>query len=261
MAAPKIAFNYTIREGRNRRVDLENDTSGELQLADLLKHLKTTLILVSDQVLREEQAKGFDEFPIMLVDNNPRKPISQVSPFGKVEFRARVNIKEALLDIYKGLLHRSKVLTGAYRDSHYVFLNGMQVATNQQSLEAWLNTNPTIKDKDKIRFVNIQPYARKLERYGITAQRSHTKTKKTRKRKGVPQSGGAILAPNGAYQLTARSAKSKYGKNVFIRFVFLPGSTMGLSGVFKTGKKSSAGRPYLYPTISVSVSSRGVIDV
>ena len=168
-------------------------------------------------------------------------------------------MSEIVLETYNALLYRSKVLTGAYKSSHFVFLNGIQVATDLPSLDSWLKTNPQFKNSDTIRFVNIQPYARRLERYGVTAQRSKV-SRRDPGRKGQ-KTGNLVLIPNGTYYLTARAIRSKYKRNSIIKFAFLPGTSLGLSGSFSGGRrgKNSSGRPYLYPSISISVQERGTI--
>lgn len=228
-----------------------------IELKELLEYTKSQLIVISDVTLKEEQAQGFDKKPLLVVDNRPRKPIENVSPLGQIEFIARTDIKEIVVETYKALLFRSKVLTGRYKSSHFVFLNGKQVATDEPSLNLWLNSSPEIKGTDVIRFVNIQPYARKLERYGVTAQRSKPRGEKNRK---YPERK-PVLAPNGTYFLTARAIRAKYKRNSSIKFTFLSGSSLGLSGSFKSGRagRNSAGRPYLYPTIVINVQERGII--
>lgn len=232
----------------------------DIELEDLLKWTKSQLIIISDQVLEEEQAMGFDKDPIMLVDGRKSKNIMNVSPLGKVEFLARQNLTEIILEAYENLLKRSKVLTGLYKASHYVFLNGMQVATDLRTLTMWLDSNPVFKDNDTVRIVNIQPYGRRLELLGVTAQRTQNRKSDISKKRGSGKPAGTFVkVPNGAYQLTARAMRGKYKNNVSIRFTFLPGSSMGLSGSFKNGRKKSKGRPYLYPTLVFNVSGRGLL--
>lgn len=257
-----ISFDVQYRvsdSGRNRPdINLESDAYGEMTLEELLAWTKSALISISLDVLKEEQRNGFDENPIMLVDGRKNKPITSVSPLGKIQFIAAENISEILLDAYEGLLHRSKVLTGKYKASHYVFLNGAQVATDLQSLKTWLGSSPPISPKDIIRIVDIQPYARRLELLGVTAQR--TQSKRQLAGKGSKKKFGTkIKLPNGTYQLTARSMRTKYKNNLGVRFSFIPGNVMGLPGTFKTGK--GAGRPYLYPSIIFTVGERGTNNV
>lgn len=257
----KFSVDLSVQESGKRRPEysIDSDLNGEMTLQDLLEWTKAALIVTADQVLREEQSRGFDTDPILLVDNKRGRDPRTVSPLGQIEFVSRQSLGPILTEIYEGLLKRSKVLTGAYIKSHYVFLNGIQVANDISSLQSWLSTNPEIKDKDTIRFVNIQPYARRLELLGVTAQRSQPKLEDKGRRKKV-KTGQFIKLPNGAYQLTARSIKAKYKQNALIYFKFIPGSSMGLAGTFKSGRrgKNSAGRSYLYPSIVVTVQERGI---
>lgn len=259
--------NYSVYEGARRvPLTLENDLNGEASLEDFLKFTKASLILITDQVFQEEKAKGFDRKPLVVVDGRSNKPIENVHPLGQIELIARMPFADILLAAYEGLLHRSKVVSGRYISSHYVFLNGKQVATSLSSLQNWLNSNPDFKDEDIVRIVNITPYGRRLELLGVTAQRQQNRrstiTKGSKKKNTLRTL--QIRRPNGAYQLTARSLKSKFGKNVDIRFTFLSGSAMGLIGPglsFKNGRagKNSAGRAYLYPTLIFKISERGLL--
>lgn len=247
--------------GKNRpEYTLDSDLRGEITLMDLLLFTKQALIITADEVLREEQALGFDKKPILIVDGYRNKPVQTVNPLGSIKFVARQQFGDMLLDTYEGLLKRSKVLTGRYKDSHYVFWNGIQIATTLEGLKSWIDSNPDIKDKDKIRIVNIQPYARRLELLGVTAQRTNARMdEKGRRRK--QRTGIFFKVPNGAYQLTYRSVRSKYKQNALISFVFLPGTSLGLKGTFKSGRRgrNSAGRPYLYPTIVFQIQERGIL--
>lgn len=262
MAIETFSVDISVEEKGRRRPEytLDTDLQGEITLQDLLEWTKSTLIVTADEVLKDEQSQGFDTEPIMLIDGKRNKNILSVSPLGQIEFVGRQDFAGILLDAYQGLLDRSKVLTGRYKASHYVFLNGIQVATDLPSLQQWLNTNIEFKDNDTVRIVNIQPYGRRLELLGVTAQRSSPKIEEKGRRHKV-KTGIFFKVPNGAYQLTARSMKSKYKQNVGIRFSFLPGSSLGLPGTFKGGRhgKNSAGRPYLYPTIVFTIQERGIL--
>jgi len=257
----RFTVTTSIVDSRNRKAvnPLISDLNGEYTLTELLEHTKASLILISDQVLREEQAAGFDKKPIIAVDRVVGRPLQVVQPLGQVEFTARAQVSDILFATYEAILYRSKVLTGRYKSSNYVFLNGTQVATSMRELEVWFAfAAPAFKQSDIIRFVNIQPYARKLERAGITAQRS--KIRKVTGNKKGKHAGKLLEVPNGTYYLTARAIKAKYKRNSGIRFSFISGASLGLSGVFqKAGRKgkNSAGRPYLYPSITISVSEEG----
>lgn len=247
--------------GKRSNYTFDRDLSGEMTLKDLLDFTRASLIVLSDEVLKSEQAKGFDKNPIMVVDGKRGKGLEQVHPLGKVEFISRKNFGEILLDAYRGLLERSKVLTGLYKASHYVFKNGIQVAVDLPSLEAWVKTTPEFKEGDLIRIVNLQPYARRLELLGVTAGRSRRRLEDPGRRKGE-KTGNLFQRPNGAYQLTSKSISSKYKNNVAIKFSFLPGSSMGLTASFKgSSKKTKRGgvRTYLYPSITFTVREKGIL--
>lgn len=231
----------------------------KMEYADILKWTKSQLITIADQVLEEEQGKGFDKNPVILVDGKKGKNISEVHPLGSIEFVSRQDFGLILPEAYQAILDLSKVLTGRYKDSHQVTWNTATVATDLASLKAWLATGPQIKESDEIRIVNTQPYARKLELRGVTAGRtSMNKKERTFKRKGVTKTI-VVNKPNGAYQLALRRMKSKYKNNVGIFFKFLPGSFLGLSGSFKNGKdEKSKGRPYLYPALIFKIGREGL---
>lgn len=265
MASFGVELSVTENGRRKPEYTLDSDLNGQITLQELLQWTKATLLVTADEVLKEEQAKGFDEEPVLVVDGRRNKPIQSVSPLGQIEFVARSNFGDILIEAYEALIHRSKVLTGQYRDSHYVFHNGKQVAEGNISLNAWLKTNPVFNDKDTIRIVNIQPYARRLELLGVTEQRTQNRRRDLGSR-DKKKAGLKAKMPNGAYQLTTRAIRAKYKQNSGIRFAFLPGTELGLSGSFKGKKgtstrtrKGSLGRSYLYPSIVFTVSSRGII--
>lgn len=254
----KFSVDLQVFEAGRKKpeITLQSDIGGEMTLEDLLAYTKASLIVIADEILREEQDAGFDKEPVMAVDGKVGKPISSVSPLGQVEFTARADVKDIILETYEALLGRSKVKSGLYIRSHYVFFNGKQVAEEYQSLRSWLES-ATFSDKDTIRIVNIQPYARRLERLGVTSGRQQAK-RREQKRKGV-KTGKLLTTPNGAYALAVRAVRAKFKRNSSIRFAFLPGSALGLTASFKRGRpgKNSAGRPYLYPSIVIDVSERG----
>lgn len=250
----KFSVEMTIQEGGLVRENRAYLRDNKVELADLLAWTKEQLIIIADVVLREEQARGFDKEPIMIVDGRRGKPITAINPWGQVEFVSRLaDVGEPILYAYEALLELSKVLTGAYKSSHVVALNGVQIAASLRELEVWMAyKNMDIKDGDIFRIVNTQPYARRLELLGVTSTRQQARRDDPGRRRGK-RTGSTIKVPNGAYQLAYRRVRAKYSKQIQISFNFLPGTSLGLSGSFKTGKKSSAGRPYLYPALSFRV--------
>jgi len=231
----------------------------KMEYADILKWTKSQLITISEQVLIEEQGRGFDKNPVILVDGKKGKSISEVHPLGSIEFVSRQDFGEILLNAYNEIVLSSKVLTGRYQASHQVVWNKTTVATDLLSLLSWIKTEPQIKVSDTLMIINTQPYARKLELRGVTAGRtSMNKKERTFKRKGVTKKI-VVNKPNGTYQLALRRVKSKFKNNVGVFFKFLPGSFLGLSGSFKNGKdQKSIGRPYLYPALIFKIGAEGL---
>lgn len=251
-----FSVDFSVTEAGRRRPEytLETDINGQISLLDFLQFTKNVLIVTADEVLKDAQAQGFDKSPIVAVDGTVGKPVINVSPFGSIEFTARADLKAVILETYQGIMLRSPVLEGRYQSSNFVFWNGTQVATDQASLTSWLGTDPDFKESDLIRFVNVQPYARKLERLGVTGQRQQSRTVARRKKNAA---GGRVLVPNGTYFLTARAIRSKYKRNSVIKFTFISGSSLGISGSFKQARAGKPGRAYLYPSIVISVSESG----
>lgn len=262
MAAPKIDISYKVTENGRKAPNwtLDSDIEGKQSLEDILRFTKNALITISDQVLKEEQAKGFDKYPTLIVDRKFNKRLYEVNPLGIVQYVSRQAGSKILTDTYKAILERSPYGKGRYISSNVVTYNGLQIAKSLPELEKWLE-NRTFNAKDKIRFVNTVPYARKLERLAVTKGKARIKvdTDKRRAKKRAP--GKIIFLPNGTYKLTELAIKRKYKNNSFIKFEFVPGEELGLTGagrVYKTGK--TIGKPYLYPTILIYIVEAGITD-
>lgn len=257
-----MKFNVEMTVSEKGFVDMKKAylRDDAIELKDVLIWTKSQLIIIADQVLTEEQAKGFDKNPVVLVDGRKNKPIRDVHPLGNIEFVARQELGNILSETYKALLELSRVRTGLYKASHYVYLNTKLIATNLEALEAWQNSGPTIKSTDRLMIVNIQPYARKLELLGSTSSRQKTRREDKGRRRGV-KTGITVIKPNGAYQLASRRLKGKYKNNVSINFRFMPGPAIGdgLIGNFKKGRKKSVGRPYLYPALVFKIGDGGLL--
>lgn len=270
---PQVEANIRVfdqLDGRVIELDINRDLNGALTLKQFEETLKNTLLSISSYILREEQARGFDKNPVVITDGRVGKSPLDVQPYGKIEFvSTQVSGLEVIEEIYSGILSRSKVVTGTYYEGNIVFLNSKVVAINRAELKQWIASNPILNPGDAIRFVNVLPYARKLERHGVTAQRSRSRSVKSKDKEG--RSGERILAPNGVYYLTSRAALGKFKGNLQIYFGFVLGSTLGVQGLVsstKDGKplrrtyKPSPKRPknsgpYLYPYIKLIFNQRG----
>lgn len=280
MAAKTFSMNVTfsVEEKGKKRPDynLDSDAKGQMTLKDLLEWHRQILMATAVEVTKEEQARGFTKNPIVLTDGKHTGRIDAVQPLGNIEISAPVQADLVLAEIFKGLLYRSKEVTGQYINSHRVVYNKQQVADDFFSFKAWLAKGIVFNPGDELIFVNAAPYARKLERLGVTAQRTKSMDKKRKvkskdKKLRSADSAGKILAPDGTYFLTYKSVKKRFKANVNIKFTFLSGSYLGLSGVFKTvrgqgrkaldpnSKEGKSPRAYLYPAIVLTFRAGGIL--
>lgn len=238
----------------------DTDLNGEVTLEEFLNFTKRALITVSKDVLKEEQAKGFDKNPRTRVDNVFGKDEEMVKPLGKIEYFTKESFRELILFTYRTILKKAPVgSTGFYRNSNFVFYRGNIVARNEQELATWLiskESNP-FKPGDIVRFVNVMPYARKLELLGIRKG-----SRKYRKGKGGKNRDVSIRMPNGTYFLSYKASRRKFkAATNFFKFQFLTGDSIGIKNSsvrpgFRTRFKKDQ-RPYLYPTIVLDFSAAG----
>jgi len=253
----KSSVTYTMKEGNPYNFD---------DLGSLFAFTKRALISLAVDALEEEQALGFDKSPVVVVDNKRGESINKVKPLGKIQFVARQDLKDILIFAYNSIMIRSKELSGDYKRSNVVTFNGQQVANTEEGFTTWLNSIAYFEPRDRIRFVNTSPYARKLERYGISkgvgglgrSSRRYRKADKHEKRKG----GTQFLVPNGTYALAQRAIARKYQANAFIKFEFLPGDSLGITGPGTQYKRgASAGKSYLFPTILIYATPSGLRNI
>jgi hypothetical protein len=253
----KITLDVKEKGKNSPNYSLMSDIDGKQTFEENIQFLKSSIISISDVVLREEQNKGFDKEPLLLVDGKSGKSKYDVSPFGSIHYIARANFKDLIMFAYNAIISRSKEVTGRYFNHNLVVYNGRTIASNPVQLEAWLKDTTYFNDADYLRFVNTVPYARKLEYLGISKGRRVAKTRKPKKSDKV-KAGTRLKTPNGAYTLAYRAIKRKYKKNVKrMSFQFIPGNLLGLMG---SGREFvNDGRPYLYPSILITLSDKGVI--
>ena len=232
---------------RAARERIDTVWDAELQ-PDIREYTKT----VARQALAEEQLKGFDERPRRIVDRQFDAPLDAVRPFGVIEFIARGDIAELLRWIWAAILRRSPVLTGRYKKSHLIMINGASVGADPEAAIA------RYKPGDRVQIVNTMPYAKKIE------GRSKTKTG------GAAVRGQSKKAPNGVYRSVFGAASRRYGKVAFIDFKYvkldLGVTVMGYQGGAHYTAKRNAGdirrrkrikRPAVYPSIQIFQSETG----
>jgi hypothetical protein len=117
------------------------------------------------------------------VDGNAGAPLTSVQPDGVIRAEFEL-VNEALAWINTQLQMHSPVLTGLYAKSHELYADGSETEPN----------NPA--PAEEYAFVNIQPYARKIER-GLSKQ-----------------------APDGVYQAVATLAQKRFGNLARVTFSY-----------------------------------------
>jgi hypothetical protein len=119
------------------------------------------------------------------VDGKAGVALESVNPdHGRIVFTFEL-ADEMLRWIGEQLVVNSPVLTGRYRDSHVLLADGVEVDADGKIPPAQVYT-----------FVNIQPYARKIER-GLSDQ-----------------------APDGVFEVTAALAQRRFGNIARVRFTY-----------------------------------------
>jgi hypothetical protein len=259
-------------EGRGINVQGGTRISAQYE-SEVVDILKGQLVLVSKQLLKTEQDSG--DFPrkdfITLVDNKLNSNERDVKPFGVIEYQTKLeNLKPVLIFAARAIFNRSPLRTGAYQDNNVLFKNNKSVAAGYLNIVSYIEKERDFKPTDVFRFVNVSPYARKLERYRVTRSSSGTSRVGGLKQKQVKNK--LVTVPAGTYVLSTRSIRRKFKalKNN-IRFSYIPIEpstvrTLDVSGKDTTGyvfaknrdNGRGAGRPYLYPSLTISATSSAV---
>lgn len=187
---------------------------------------------VAVDALKQEVRRGFDPQPVVVTDGMPRRDPAQVKAFGKIEWLARHDVREIARWIKAQVERLSPVLTGRYRASHVLLVNGAQAP----DLGAW-------KPGQSISVVNPQPYAKKLE--GV-------RTSRRRAIKG--RKGASSQARAGVYRKVETMAKARFGRQAFIEFKYvvlnLGVRVRGYQGGGVNRKRIM--RDHVYPSIKIN---------
>lgn len=206
---------------------------------ELEPDLRRYQVAAARQVLAEEQLRGFDERPRRIVDRRYDAPLDSVRFGGTIEFIARGDIAALLRWIWEEIVRRSPVLTGRYKSSHLIMLNGTSVGSDPEAVIRQM------KSGDRIQIVNTQPYAKKIE------GRARSRTG------GAAVRGQSKQAPNGVYRAVYASAKRRYNKVAMIDFTYVKLDTgltvMGFQGGGKNRKRMR--RPAVFPAIKLFQSA------
>lgn len=274
MTSATFKISISVKnDGEPMRFELLNGKGEDAEInsfEDLLKYTKQALITISKEVLAEEQQKGFDRKPVRMVDGSFSKTEDNVNPLGKIEYAARQDLKEIALYIYDNIEILSKSSSGTYKRYNVMYWGDSLVATNRSEIISFFESHKGVQGT-KIRFVNLTPYARKLERFGkFKGNKGKKKYRKSRDdllRSGSVRKSGLgqsvmVLAESGTYFQAAQRARSAFKGNSLIKFEILPGGYLGLDKLDIKNprgegmlRKVYAGTndPYMYPTILLYV--------
>lgn len=130
----------------------------------------------------------------IFVDGREGVPLGTVSPRGIIVCDFQL-VSELLEWIDLQLILHSPMKTGRYLKSHRLFADGQQIEIEN-----------TIPQADEYVFINIVPYARKIER------------------------GSSTQAPEGVYQVVATLAQRRFGSMARITFSFRTAIGGGIVG-------------------------------
>lgn len=280
----ELRIEMSVQEsGKGKRpISLSGDISGEVTLEELRDFNQRALRSIDGDVFEEEKKKGFDPEARIRTDGRWDRPPELVKPFGRIERYSRASSLEVIEQIYRAIVDRSPIRTGMFIRSNYVFFNGRLIASNMPQLKAWLKTREEIgvSNNDKIRFVNVTPYAARRE---IAGTRRQTKGRDkgsnvSRGRSTTSRSksfSGQVKKPNGAYYLAYRSLRTQaMAASRLFKFEFMPNGTDGIFVPAQLGfrntyamnkstnprKRKRIETPYVYPSIVLKFSDRGVIQ-
>lgn len=273
----ELSINITTREVGSKAKSFTHveDLNGQMTIKRLLEVLQGTISSSAINALAEEQGKGFDKTPVITVDGRRNVDMRAVSPTGKIEIDSRISTGVLLPEILQLLIDYSAIDTGQYISSHVIVIGDHLIKDGMQGLTSWLSSGNSIKETDSVYFVNVMPYASRLEREGITrsSRAGNAKMGKSKDpRKRAANSQGMVRQPNGTYFRAARKIKSKYGAILYASFKFLQLGTLNLAGPtrgsisgkrlrnsFDSKNKKYKG-PYVYPAIRVRLKYGGSKD-
>lgn len=276
----RIGIEYSVIDNQ-KKSNINLDMGGspiDNTLSDFIERIKAAQVLIAKAVLREEQGLGFDKKPTVIIDGRRGRVEEEVRPFGKIEYYARLKDLDSLIKIYEAIEKRSPVRSGLYKDSNYVFANNKLVATNIAEFIRFVKVqaNRGMEDLAEIRFVNVTPYAARLEysgtRMSIGGRNKGSNVSKGKKGKSKYNPANQVKRPNGAYYLASRTLSSVKGFFAQTKFEFIPNGYKGLNfdshSMFRTTYVNSqknqsrrrVGKPYVYPSLVFRISDKGVFS-
>lgn len=240
------------------------------------KFLREITVRTAKVALRQEQARG--RFPrdralyTTWTDRNPRKPEERVRFGGSIAYIQRIQLGEVYEFIMRELVRLSpygeakrrgkeRFRQRHYDESHVVLVDGRAVLREggDASILAIRNATKRVGPNSKVQFVNIQPYARRIEQ-GNTEYKRQPDKRYRRARDGATTLGfkkpynWTMQAPNGVYKLVASRAARQFRGIARIRFTYAQLPALGYSFTHQ-GQKISQ----FYPVIIVRSDFSGAV--
>lgn len=196
------------------------------ELADFIQDITKQ---VFREALRDEQRVGNLTDPMIITDYVVGRPPDKVKPFGHITAQDKIDLAKVIEEIVQLLDYKSPFLTGRYRLSHIIMVNGVEY--NWQSTRA-----PGIGQLDEVQFVNVTPYAKRIEQ------------------------GWSLQAPRGVYKVVQRYIERKYGKLIYTKFTYrtlnLGGMVTRYIGYNKKPLRQPQRVAAIYPVIALRVLDR-----
>lgn len=270
----ELEINYRSRNGKIAPV--QSLTGVKLAKEDIADFITGTSISAAMQF--RDNIIGQGRFPkenyVIIIGNRVVKDEFSARPFQTISYKTKLEtLTPALKDAARLIFDRSPVRRGAYLANNVLFKNNVLVAKGYTNILTFLDSDSP-DDKDIYRFVNVTPYARKLERRGVRREtQGRNKGRNTRpENKRIKQVKGVdTVVPNGAYVLANRALRRKYKElKQNIRFSFIPIEPSVVRRIDTSGRDTTgyvfaknregkgAGRPYLYPSITMTVNKETV---
>jgi hypothetical protein len=182
------------------------ELSPQARSAKLAEFAKESLALAEQQ---NEHVLGHVPPHETFVDGSPGRSVDAVTPDGSVVFEFEL-LTDLFTWVHEQLVAHSPVRSGQYSKSHLFYADSSEADITGQVPQA-----------SEYVFVNVQPYARKIER------------------------GESPSAPEGVYEAVAALARQRFGNVARIRFEYrvpVGGGTALEAWAGRTGQRRRASR-------------------
>ena len=269
-----IAVNYQGRDlaGHSRNYGKEINTKQDF--INLMEVAKERQLEIASDVRSGDIGTEYTKNWVTVGDGVAGAREASVKYLGTIEYLREMQIDKILLSIYDAIEKKSIMVSGNYKYSNVVFLDGRLIATSRTSLNYWLESRLPKLNLNLVkafRFVNVAAYARALETAGASSGQVSPKRKEVsygRKRGGQVRFTAKL--PNGTYWLAYNSIQRVTNAETIksVKFDWIQNSKFGANLVTNSGNSrrttfTSDGRPYLHPSIILEINgtaSKGLLQ-